>query len=101
MVSLTSSILFILDFQDTSKGIPANTNFDGKSWMPIGWDKYDVNKGYGWNSQYMGLPNTQQPDVALLEYVNFVIRENNSNFLQLVQMYRRRRWKLNTKDYLL
>jgi hypothetical protein len=29
--------------------------FNGKSWIPIGWDIFDVAKGFGWCSQSVGL----------------------------------------------
>ena len=46
----------------------AATSFsqNGVNWMGMGYPNYDVSRGYGWNSQMMGLPNTIQAGNPIL-----------------------------------
>eukprot|EP01111_Echinosteliopsis_oligospora_P014569 TRINITY_DN5510_c0_g1_i1.p1 TRINITY_DN5510_c0_g1~~TRINITY_DN5510_c0_g1_i1.p1 ORF type:complete len:521 (-),score=159.53 TRINITY_DN5510_c0_g1_i1:6-1568(-) len=61
---------YYIDFQDTSSGSSSSVNFDGKTWMAIGWDKYSVSKGYGWNSKYVGVPNTIEEGNPILRCID-------------------------------
>ena len=42
--------------QDTG-GDRTPLSYNGKSWIPIGWDKWDASLGYGWCSPSIGLTN--------------------------------------------
>eukprot|EP01113_Clastostelium_recurvatum_P033868 TRINITY_DN4527_c0_g1_i4.p1 TRINITY_DN4527_c0_g1~~TRINITY_DN4527_c0_g1_i4.p1 ORF type:complete len:1544 (-),score=244.84 TRINITY_DN4527_c0_g1_i4:48-4322(-) len=61
---------YYINFQDTSAGPVSDFSFGGVTWQAIGWDAYNVSKGYGWNSMYMGLPNTIQTGNPILRCVN-------------------------------
>jgi len=62
---------YYIDFQDTTSN-PNHTPFEynGTSWIPIGWDPYNITNGFGWNSQYMGIPNTIQEGNDILRCIN-------------------------------
>jgi len=61
---------YYIDFQDTSSGSVAAVSFGGHTWQAIGWEPYNVTKGYGWNSLYMGVPNTIQTGNPILRCIN-------------------------------
>lgn len=44
--------------------------FNGVEWIALGWDIYDIETGYGWNSMAMNLPNTIQPGNPILTCVD-------------------------------
>eukprot|EP00026_Physarum_polycephalum_P000452 Phypoly_transcript_00453.p2 GENE.Phypoly_transcript_00453~~Phypoly_transcript_00453.p2 ORF type:complete len:706 (+),score=95.46 Phypoly_transcript_00453:2560-4677(+) len=61
---------YYIDFQDTSAGPVADFNFGGHTWKAIGWEPYNITKGYGWNSQVMGVPNTIQTGNPILRCID-------------------------------
>jgi len=62
---------YYIDFQDTTNNTAHEPfEFDGVSWIPIGWDQYNVTNGFGWNSQYYGVPNTIQTGNPILRCID-------------------------------
>ncbi|KAH3761610.1 hypothetical protein Pelo_6613 [Pelomyxa schiedti] len=57
---------YYIDFGCESDSI----SFGGVEWMGIGWEQYDITQGYGWNSQYMGVPNTIQTGHPILRCID-------------------------------
>ncbi|KAH3763091.1 hypothetical protein Pelo_5048 [Pelomyxa schiedti] len=56
-----------IDFQITfSNSTHTPFAFNGTSWIPIGYDIYNVSNGFGWNSRYMNVPNTIDPGNPIL-----------------------------------
>lgn len=48
---------YYINFQDPA-GMPTQAPLvvNGRTWMKIGWDAYDAQKGYGWAGPYIGNP---------------------------------------------
>ena len=43
---------YYINFQNASGTDFQPFSFNGTNWIPIGWDAFDVSRGFGWCSQY-------------------------------------------------
>eukprot|EP00727_Mastigamoeba_balamuthi_P013774 m51a1_g9019 hypothetical protein (777) ;mRNA; f:177825-180620 len=62
---------YYIDFANTTANpTHATFTYQGRTWIPIGWDAYDVELGFGWNSPMLGVPNTIQTGNPVLRCYN-------------------------------